>query len=336
MGRVTMNDWIPTHWNRQWQIAGRLPEDEPPSRRVRHQAAPIVRRARAPTIPVVPLMVLSTALAVVVGEAVGRGMAPDKPDRPAPAGGPPLVVRTGDRVVATGMVMADADGNLRFCVPAPRRLVDDGRPPSCSPLATPLRGLAPAAIPSWVGSGGAGYALDVTIFGTWAGDGIDAERAITGSLATEPDPIECPGPAVGPRPEPGDLRQEAALGALSEEVFGQRDRYGGFWRSRFGHIVVGVAGDAAAEEARLRRLYPYALCLVRVPNSLSILDGAAATLEARLESGQLVAERWLWSLDMATNRVRVPVLVVDEATAALLHGLEGQITLDPVVRPDRG
>jgi len=218
----------------------------------------------------------------------------------------------------------------------PRRLVDGGRPPTCSRLSTRLRGLAPAAIPGWVVSGGTAYALDVTTFGTWTGDGIDAERAISGSLVRDPDPIECPGPAVGPRPEPGGPREEAALGALSEEVFGQRDRYGGFWRSRLGHIVFGVAGDPAGAEARLRRLYPYALCLVRVPNSLTVLDGAAQRLEARIESGQLVAEQWLWSLDMATNRVRVPVHVVDEATAALLHGLEGQITLDPVVRPDRG
>ncbi|HWP63446.1 MAG TPA: hypothetical protein VNO86_08250 [Candidatus Binatia bacterium] len=219
------------------------------------------------------------------------------------------------------------NGELQLCVPGLTRLVDDGRPPTCSAVSTPLRGLSASSIPGWVSTDGSGYAVGVTVFGTWTGDGIEVERAVGAFAPATPAPIECQGPASGP-PASGDLREEAALAALYDEVFGNREVYGGYWRSSLGHIVVGVTGDPADREARVRQLYPYALCLVRVPNSLAALDATAAGLEGRVAPWQVV-------IDPATNRVRVRVLVVDEATAALAAGHEGQIAFDPLVRPDR-
>ncbi len=272
----------------------------------------------------VRLAVLLTFLAAAVAGgvwAVGRAIGPEAADAP------PFFVQPGDRVAATGLVVGDVTGELRLCVPGLTRLVDDGRPPTCSSVSTPLRGLSTSSIPGWVSSDGSGYAVGVTVFGTWTGDGIEVERAVGAFAPATPEPIECQGPVSGP-PASGDLREEAALAALYDEVFGNREVYGGYWRSRLGHIVVGVAGDPADLEARVRQLYPYALCLVRVPNSLAVLDATAAGLEDRVASWQVV-------IDPATNRVRVTVLVVDEATAALAAGHEGQIAFDPLVRPDR-
>ncbi len=279
--------------------------------------------------PALRLVVLLSALVAVFAAGVGSGVGSlGRIHTPQAVDALPTPVTPGDRVVATGLVVANEDGTLQLCLPGPARLVDDGRPPACSSLSTPLRGLSASMIPGWVSTDGTGYARGVTVFGIWTGDGIDAERAVGGIDPATPEPIECPGPVSGPPAAPGDLREEAALAALADEVFGNREVYGGFWRSRLGHIVVGVAGDPADREDRVRQRYPYALCLVRVPNSLAVLDAAATDLGGRVAS-------WQWVVDPATNRVRVTVLVVDEATAALAASHEGQIAFDPLVRSDR-
>jgi hypothetical protein len=274
------------------------------------------------------LLTLTSLVAVFVAVVGPRMLIPGMSEGPQRGDELIMFVRPGDRVVATGLVVANEDGTLQLCLPGPARLVDDGRPPACSSLSTPLRGLSASMIPGWVSTDGAGYAREVTVFGIWTGDGIDAERAVGGIAPATPEPIECPGPVSGPPAAPGDLREEAALAALADEVFGNREVYGGFWRSRLGHIVVGVAGDPADREDRVRQRYPYALCLVRVPNSLAVLDAAATDLGGRVAS-------WQSMVDAATNRVRITVLVVDDATAALAASHEGQIAFDPLVRPDR-
>jgi hypothetical protein len=265
------------------------------------------------------------AIAIVAVGVVAVGVMLSSGSKPSSeAGGKWDVVSPGDSVAASGSLVERPDGTMLICQTVD--LLDL----SCSDIAAPVIGVDVATVPGWEQDGGIGSAAGVTVHGTWTGTAIQASSFTAGVPGLAPPSSPCAqsdvhGAFVDPLAEP------ANRDALSAEVTGHPDLYGGLWvapdeagqMNRI--VVVEVAGDPGPVTRRLQALYPNALCVTRVTLSLTDL----ARLHAELTASH---PEWLPSIDPPSDRISVVVPVVDQATAAVLENYRGEILVTPLVR----
>lgn len=195
-----------------------------------------------------------------------------------------LVVDDGDVVEASGQVLVAPGRPARFCAPAPTDLVGHAVPeaPSCS-IGVDVTGVEATKLT------GASVVAGVTagqarLRGTWHGGVLQVTEQgppVTTPPAAFDDSVPCPAPKGGWRPG-GDADRSALHQYLYEQ---HPDR---FRPMRVGWpggpptgvttgpqptqvlVVEVVAGDTAAEERQLRRLYDGNLCVAAAPGRPSI------------------------------------------------------------------
>lgn len=258
-------------------------------------------------------------------------------------------VAAGDRVAATGQVIAIAGETPTICIPAPvrDRAYEPGEepPPSCSPMSVPVVGLDLDALPGWTSRGDTQFSAEVEVRGQWTGEVIEVEEVEEVAAAgQEPGvswpPVPCTAPSEGwPSPLPPSVEGEAVLAKLSGEVSAHTDLYVGMWTavptgaqtateqgaSANSVVVVGTTEDPTDVEPHLRLLYPYALCVTQVPYSAADLRPIAERL-ARPD------RTWQAEIDPAAGRVRVRLIVLDDAAAATLADVADEVVVEPFVR----
>lgn len=286
----------------------------------------------------VPLAVAAGVVVLTAGIAamavLNQGGAP-------PAAGPDddQVVRDGDRVTATGVLLQEGD-QLRLCELGPAILPDPGPPPSCARGVMVEAGVAVPASVRWQETSGVRHSeAQYTITGVWRDGGIaDASLApaSTGSddsLGEQPPaeelPLPCDAPPDGwkaPRAEPD--RIEAARQALNAQVDGHPASYSGMWLARAGGevevMVVGTVHDPAEHQAKLAKAYPYPLCVTKVDFSAAQLDAVARRLSG--------AGSWETAVLPHVARVEVRLTVLDQAAQDWIGTSADMVTVVPFVR----
>jgi hypothetical protein len=200
-------------------------------------------------------------------------------------------------------------------------------------------------------SKGLGYAEQpVSVRGRWLGDAIQADEIVPGVTAGPSllrFPLPCPPPPGGwevePSPGPG-LPADAGGDVVTSEAASHPELYSGVWAAAVRYpdgislaerpddntigrliLVVGTVGDVATVRPRLADLYPYALCVARVPLSAADLTAIANRLEQPDRT-------WVTSIEPDIQRVRVEMTVLDEAAIARIGDDVGVVVVNPLVR----
>ena len=265
---------------------------------------------------------------------VGIGAPPSASARPSaamttPSRGP--VLAAGDRVRATGVVVARANGAVSFCLPAVVDLSGEAGV-VCSPVSVGIEGLDLSALPGWSPDAEGGSSGRVTVTGTWTGTGIQADPgAVAAAALSRPLPVAaCPPPATAwPTSE---LVVETELTRLGSEIESEPDRFSGYWvASRDGDnvgsvAVVGTRDDPELDRARLAGIVDLPLCVVQVEFSAS--DLAAAQRAARSSD-----PAWQVQIFVELDRVVVELPFVDASALAFVES-HPEVILRPMVARD--
>jgi hypothetical protein len=230
----------------------------------------------------------------------------------------------GSMVAGTGYLIENQSGGVQLCLGGGRLV----QAPTCSVVAITVKGVDFRAVPGAIQQGGRWYATNVTVRGKWSGGSVRVETINAGPLTSSPDP---PNPCAANEGDGiglGTPAEESALAGLDEEVFGHPDRYAGLWRATstdgLGRIVVDVVGDLTGVQAKLGKLYPYPLCLVRAQFSESDLDIALQALGERTDA-------WLAAVDYPRNRVTVSVGVLTEEVQSRLQPFSDKIFISELL-----
>lgn len=304
--------------------------------------------------------VLAAASVAAIAVAVAVTVLPDRSGSPGPvasAGGEAqYLVRDGDRVEVTGMVIAAPDRPVIYCPGLPTPSADDA--PSCPDnVAVTLTGvdLAQLAEPATKDGVGFGYAR---LRGIWHDRTIAVdEQSMPAADARygppDTDRVPCPEPAGGwPVPDPprNDLPSTAAVQRLAAQ---QPERFGATWvafpdgmarptQAWTVPVVLVVnllQGDVEQARRELQPLYDGTLCVS--PGNVT----TSRLREAATKTGSLQRDtrNGIWESsgvgpngEYTGGPVDVHLLVVDER----LHGEFQKIGFDllslhPVVRPIR-
>jgi hypothetical protein len=291
--------------------------------------AGVENRRKSRLLPLASLAVTVTVAAVILGSLVLRQRST------SPVASPGLdwtssdyqaaTVHPGDRVTATGMVIAYPGEHLEICLPGAVAGVGGGEPHApfaCGLFRAPLDGLDQNTLPGRSEAGGAVYSPSrLTVQGTWTGTSITVSSV---DVATSEPPassggIPCPTPAVGwPKP-PADL--EEAVRPLSDAITAHPDQYSAYWGGDSGGLtptlavaIVGTVGDPDAVRPALESVYPYGVCVVKVKYSATDLQGALDALSAKISDRTLGA-----MIDPELDRVRVELTIVTRELATLLE-----------------
>jgi hypothetical protein len=272
-----------------------------------------------------PFRMLATAsvVVIVVGAAVGLRLVQTRTGS-ASEDANTRIVKEGDAVTATGYMIEQLRSELTVCLPAASRLVGA---PKCSTAAVPVRGLEAESIPGWRTTGGVSYAANVTVAGTWFG-GVLQARTVRSVLVNEVPASPCQNaPGAGP-PAVGE---EQALLPVAQEAAANPTLYSGVWAgidaSGLQIPVVGVVGDLAKGESRIRDLYPYRICVTQV-------DFSQADLNTKVASIQAAHPDWVPAVDIQHDRVSVLAAVLDEETASALAPYQTYVYVTSLVRAD--
>ncbi|MEV0800581.1 hypothetical protein AB0I34_23015 [Kribbella sp. NPDC050281] len=334
--------------------AWRATQPEPPEPDLARLRSRRPRRRWAPVLAAASVAAIAVAVAVTV--------LPNRSGPPGPVAGgggeAQYLVRDGDRVEVTGIVIAAPERPVVYCPPlsAPSSSGDDA--PNCpADFAVTLTGvdLSRLAEPGTKNGIRFGYAR---LRGTWhdhtitvAEQSTPAANALMGPPDT--DPVPCPEPAGGwPVPDPtrNDLPSTAAVERLVEQ---QPERFGATWvafadgtvrpaRAWTVPVVLVVNlldGDVDQARRDLQPLYDGNLCVSPGNVTTSRLTEAAHKGTALARD----THNGIWEIsgvgpdgEYSGGPVKVGLVVVDER----LYGEFQKIGLDllnlhPAVRPIR-
>jgi hypothetical protein len=315
-------------------------------------------RSRRPRRRWVPVLAAASVAAIAVAVAVM--VLPDRSGSAGPVAGRgdqgQYLVRDGDRVEVTGMVIAVPERPVVYCPPlsAPSSSGDDA--PSCpADFAVTLTGvdLGRLAEPGTRDGVRYGYAR---LRGIWHDhtiavdeQAIPAANALNGPLDT--DPVPCPEPAGGwPVPDPPriDLPSTAAVERLAAQ---HPERFGATWvafpegmpqNGRAGTVPVVLVvnlldGDVDQARRDLEPLYDGTLCVSPGNVTTSRLTEAARTGDSLARDSR----NGIWTIsgvapggEYVGGPVEAHLLVLDER----LYGEFQKIGFDlfnlhPAVRP---
>jgi len=251
-----------------------------------------------------------------------------------------LVVRPGDRVIATGWLATPLPRAAGVPTPHPGDVYLC--PTKLAYLASrPLQGPGCAGAPMVVVRGIDGSAWNgryATVRGTWDGEAVQATGA-TAAAPPDPEPftlpaVPCDPPAGGWPGNVGAGDSDAAALALEREVGRHPEAYVGIWvaaNEEAGQVVlrvvvVGTVEDVPSVTARLSEIYPYNLCVVGVQFSARDLQPVAADLSSR-EYG------WLVDLEPRVDRVVVSVTALSDSAAQALAPYTDKIELRATLHP---
>jgi hypothetical protein len=236
---------------------------------------------------------------------------------------------SGSEITGTGWLIQSADsGDVQLCLGGFSRVSDS---PTCSVVAVAVKGVQWDTVPGAQRDAGAWFAPHVFVRGTWTGSEVRIESVTAAPLSNSgpPVPASC-GEDDATDGDPNGPPDEAALQPINAEVLGNPDRYAGLWRAASadgtGVMVVEVVGDVSAVEAKLRRLYPYALCLVKAKFSETQLN---STLRAIGPATQ----KWRAEVDYPTNRVIVSVATSTDEIQERLEPFLDRISIRPLLEP---
>lgn len=301
----------------------------------------------------VPVLAATSVAAVGLAIAIPRFQG----DSEGPRGEPSYVVRDGDRVEVTGLVIAAPDQPVVYCPSLPTAADRPEAAPGCSPnFAVTLTGvdLDRLAEPGTKNGVRFGYAQ---VRGLWRERSIAVEEQsvppkIARPVPTELDTVPCPEPSGGwkvPDPPLRDLPSTTALERFAQQHPG---RYGAIWNA-FPQgfppgtpewtvpvvlVVTLLDGDVEQAEKELQPLYEGNLCLSpgHVTNS-RLTEAANAAHALMLDKRNGIWETsGIGSGETLIGPIEVTLLVVDER----LYGEYQKIGLDlvdlhPDVRPIR-
>lgn len=276
--------------------------------------------------PKSPSVIMSLAAALALGGLglAGIGLSQHHPGaQPSQQELSADVIGDGDHVSATGTLVVASDQSVRVCVlDFTRARFDD--PPRCSPIAVELVGVDLARVPNLQSVAGTSFSYTVTVIGTWTGGRLVVDSISAPTPASANSVVPCPKPAGGwsfSNVSPSQV--EAATARLANEIANKPSLYSGLWSvpitgsdASGGDTspaveVVGVAGDPDTVRPQLEGLFPYPLCVTRVPYSAQDLAATRASLA-------LANTAWSVEAVVRLDRVRVRLTNVDAATASLL------------------
>lgn len=239
------------------------------------------------------------------------------------------VVRDGDRVAATGLLIQAPGAPLKLCQGNAMIAIYPAPAPTCSAWAFPIDGAAVPDSVVWLTTDGVRHAEgSYRLTGLWR-DGRIEEQALT-LVPQEPRPtgdgkwypsgrfeLRCDLPSTWPDKDFQSPAQQAAQRRLSAEVGRHPDRYSGVWGAhpRQGSTIgpdfepyiisVGTVNDPATEQRRLQEIYPYSLCVHQVPYSARELNAVASRLD--------IAQPGRTHVAPDLGRLQVELFVLDEA-----------------------
>jgi hypothetical protein len=253
-----------------------------------------------------------------------RPLATPPPASSSPTGGPFAVVQNGDRVMAEGFVVDNADTLMRYdadsTVLCPE-LLDAGvagvtGPPICKTYtAVRVRGVD---LNSLGGEQQDPFVISdyARVVGTWSDDSItvvDAEEVKRPATSLNRS-VPCSTPEGGWPGSDASTPSNDSLSRLGDFVNAHPDTYSGAWTGDIigdgTAVVVGTIGSVASEAERLAKIYPYNLCVIHVNYSATDLEHLAQTL-----AGQGF---WQTYVDATVDRVIITTPVLDALTAQLL------------------
>ncbi len=271
-------------------------------------------------------LVLGAAVISLAGVAVALVSTPPRPSvsptvrqtiAPGAVWPEGFVVRPGDRAVGVGQLVARNGEATLLCTGLDGLLDKAGAQYRCSQLSVEVRGVDLPTIGQVRKLAGASIIDDVVLHGIWNGQSltVDAVGGVAVRLPASPSlscEFEVPG-AASEDPWAGDT--EAAYQRLKAEVDANPTAYAGIWVANGPQraIVVATTQDLVSTGVALRRLFPFALCVVRVRFSMAELSSVAENLP------RPAGAWWRVEIDVSRNRalVRVPVLT-DEVVRALV------------------
>jgi hypothetical protein len=299
-------------------------------------------------VAVVAVVLLGGGAAVITATQPGRVPPAGLGAAPAPVPWSELLVRDGDTVAASGLVLALPGLAVRLCAPAAvvvPRAPAGLQPPAYCEAGVTLHGADLSALGGRTEAAGAVWG-DAWIEGTFRNGN---EVTVTRQGPPQPGPDEpeyprlppCPAPAGGWQPGSSDFA------ALSRQVTAHPDRYSdlsfgypsGIASPGPGYVptqvaLVGTVGDPATAERELRPLYAGNLCVFRIPHARSAVAAGLRRVQTSYLSN-LVFEA---QPDYPAGRVRVRLVVINDFGAGVLRdwdGGSGIIDARPWLRPVR-
>lgn len=253
-------------------------------------------------------------------------------------------VRPGEHVAAHGQIVKAGESGPTICrvLPPPDVGYEDpaaAPAPVCSSFTVPVLGVVFESLPGWSVRGNTGFSAELIVRGTWTGSAIDVAQVLEpGAAPTHVwPPVPCEEPVGGwPSTAGGPLEVEASLSALGDEIAANPDLYVGSWRagsvdpSGGDETIIVVGTTVSPEEVRvkLRRLYPYALCITKVDYNATQLRNVATALSE-------VEASWAVSLRPELSRVQVDVVVLDARAVDRLAPFAASIVVEPFVGRDQ-
>lgn len=278
------------------------------------QPRPLVRPLVRPKLGAIIVVVALLAVAALVGTSPVGGPAA----RPSHIGIgwdraqlEAAIVHPGDRVTATGVIIAPPGEAPKLCVPGADDLMGD--PPACLPIAVSVEGVDLDHLPGRMMTKGTISSASVEVHGTWTGTAIRV--ASIGAIASEPynlARLPCPAPQAGWPSAPSDIAFRAALDPLVSEITAKPGVYRSYWTVPFALPdveIVETSVDPATIRDRVDALFPFSACLLR---GTFASDELTATQTA-LHRDDLT---WIADVEDAFHRVRVELTMLDEAAVA--------------------
>lgn len=253
----------------------------------------------------------------------------------AKPGGPLTATAVGSQVIASGRVVASSDNPVMLC-----RFTDAidlrGGPGSaiqCSSPSVELQGLNVTTVPGAIVVGDTAVVNLLTVHGTWSGSAVRVESFEPSSAQAQevlPPKLSCsalvPGEATPPTVT--SLESEAEYARLQTEIESDPNLYAGEWvkPSNSGvTVVVGTTGDVGVVSNQLRLVFPYSLCVVAVPHSMSALKAALDAVTEQSVRG------WVGELAVDRNVVVLRLPVVDTSVTEFTRSYP-QVAVAPLVR----
>ncbi len=252
------------------------------------------------------------------------------------------VVHLGDSVAASGYIIEGKDEPAALC----RGLTFLGTYPGCSDgtSGVPIFDVDVRSLPGWdTGADLPDSSVEsywvtnyLRVLGSWQGDGIRSTQITPTerpSEVTQTRPVPCDPPRRGWPGQGTPEDYESAWLELQNEVNRHPEEYVGLWWAVFdvergpssdGVQVVGAVSDVDTTTARLASIFPFNLCVVRVPFSARDLNEVAD----HLSDLQIVHAR---EIDPVIDRLVIRPLALDSRTAEAVRPFADRIVLEPLV-----
>jgi hypothetical protein len=282
------------------------------------------------------LLLAATVVLILAGcspqVGVTPGSAPPTPTGPdldwTPSDYEAAIVRPGDRVTATGFVIAYPGLQVEICLGGAVAGVGGGgpHPPfACGAFKAPLDGLELNALPGRSEAGGAVYSPSaLTVLGTWTGTSIKvASVELAAPMQATTIGLPCPAPTAGwpsPQSATSSLVLENAVRPLANEIAAHPELFSAYWGPESAGsgptravVVVGTVDDPDAVRPRLESLYPYGVCVIKVKYSAADLQRALDAL------AHAAPDRLQAYIDPPADRVRVQLTLISGDLATLLE-----------------